>query len=101
MHYLLMYKTASDYLARRADFRAGHLAYAWDAVERGELLLGGAMGDPIDGAMLLFSADSPAIPSAFAKNDPYVINGLVESWVVKPWSTVVGRDATSPIRERR
>lgn len=97
MHYLLIYKTVGDYLQRRAEFRATHIALAWAAVERGELLLAGAMGDPIDGAMLLFSCDSPAIPSAFAENDPYVANGLVESWTVKPWMIVVGNKATNPI----
>ena len=35
MHYLLFYETAPDYLARRPQFRAAHLALAWQAHERG------------------------------------------------------------------
>ncbi|MDE3199646.1 MAG: YciI family protein [Acidobacteriota bacterium] len=98
MHYLLIYDLADDYLARRGEFRAEHLSMAWEASERGELLLGGAMGDPLDGAMLLFQSDSPAVAESFAQRDPYVLNGLVKAWRVRPWTTVVGSGAAQPIR---
>jgi uncharacterized protein YciI len=98
VHYLLIYDTAPDYLARRGDFRAAHLDLAWKAAERGELLLGGAVGDPVEGATLLFRCDSPDLPSAFARADPYVLNGLVTRWRVAPWTTVVGQDAETPVR---
>ena len=39
MHYLLFYDVAPDYLARRGEFRAAHLALAWAAADRGELVL--------------------------------------------------------------
>jgi uncharacterized protein len=98
VHYLLISDTAPDYLARRGDFRSAHLEHAWAAAERGELLLGGALGDPVEGAMLLFQCDSPEPPSAFARADPYVLNGLVTRWRVAPWATVVGPDASTPVR---
>jgi uncharacterized protein YciI len=97
VHYLLIYDTAPDYLVRRGDHRAAHLKLAWEAAERGELLLGGAVGDPVEGATLLFRCDSPELPSAFARADPYVLNGLVTRWRVTPWNTVVGRDAAAPV----
>ncbi len=97
MHYLLFYDVASDYLERRAAFRAAHLAYAWAAVERGELVLGGALADPADGAVLLFRCDSPAPVEAFAGGDPYVLNGVITRWRVRAWTTVVGEAATTPI----
>ncbi|CAG4887518.1 YciI-like protein [Paraburkholderia gardini] len=98
MHYLLMYDVSADYLARRGEHRDAHLGYAWAAVERGELLLAGALADPVDGAILLFEADSPAIPEAFAMSDPYVREGLVTHWRVRPWTTVVGEHASTPVR---
>ncbi|SNY44537.1 hypothetical protein SAMN06297280_0748 [Arsukibacterium tuosuense] len=97
-HYLLIYHTAADYLQRRAEFRPAHLALAWQSAERGELLLGGAVGEPADSALLLFRCDSADIPTAFAKADPYVVNGLVKSWQVKPWHTVVGEGAANPVK---
>ncbi len=97
-HWLLMYELASDYLERRTALRDEHLRLAWAAVDRGELELGGAVGDPVDLAILLFLGDSPAAAEAFAAADPYVREGLVRTWRVRPWTTVVGERAASPVR---
>ncbi|CAN5300560.1 hypothetical protein BH09PSE6_BH09PSE6_12780 [soil metagenome] len=97
MHYLLIYTTAPDYLERRAQFRDEHLVMAWNAARDEGLLLGGAVGDPPDGAMLLWNVESPDVIERFANADPYVINGLVTQWSIKPWKTVVGADAASPV----
>ena len=97
MHYLLIYEIAPDYMARRAEFRGAHLKLASQAAERGELILGGAVGDPVESSLLLFKCDSPGIPAAFAKTDPYVLNGIVVRWKVSPWNTVVGPDCSNPI----
>ncbi|MFL5576545.1 MAG: YciI-like protein [Gemmatimonadaceae bacterium] len=98
MHYLLFYDVVDDYADRRARFRDAHLEKAWTSHGRGELLLGGALVDPIDGAVLLFRGDSPRVAEEFAKADPYVVNGLVRSWRVRAWSTVAGELAATPIR---
>src|SRR5207248_682390 len=98
MHYLLIYDVAPDYLERRAQFRNEHLKLAWDANARGELVLGGALDEPVDGAVLLFQGDSPAAAEQFVASDPYVKNGLITRWRVRKWNTVVGKDAVSPVR---
>jgi len=98
MHYLLFYEVGNDYASKRSAFRAAHLKKAWEAHERGELLLGGALADPLDGALLLFRADSPRVAEAFAKSDPYVTNGLVKRWYVREWTTVVGDGAATPLK---
>ncbi|MCI3205518.1 MULTISPECIES: YciI-like protein [Pandoraea] len=98
MHYLLTYDLVDDYLERRGEYRDAHLALAWAATERGELLLAGALESPVDAAALLFEGESPAVAEAFAKADPYVVNGLVKSWRVRPWRTVVGKTASAPVR---
>ncbi len=97
MHYLLMYDLSADYLERRGEFRDEHLSLAWEAQARGELALGGALADPVDASLLLFRGDSPAVAEAFVDADPYVKHGLVTKWRVRPWLTVVGEDAASPI----
>ncbi len=98
MHYLLLYDVASDYLERRNQFRSEHLKLAWQAHARGELILGGALADPVDGAVLFFQGESPEVAARFAAADPYVLNGLVTRWTVRPWLTVVGDSAASPVR---
>jgi uncharacterized protein len=97
MHYLLMYDVASDYLTRRAEFRDEHLTLAWQSQRRGELVLGGALADPVDGAVLLFRGDSPEVAERFAAADPYVRHGLVARWRVRPWITVAGAEAATPV----
>jgi uncharacterized protein YciI len=94
MHYLLFY----EFVTRRAAFRSAHLLAAWKAQERGELILAGAYADPVDGAALLFRCDSKAVPERFVASDPYVIGGLVTRWHIREWTTVVGEDATTPVR---
>lgn len=98
MHYLLFYDVVPDYVTRRAPLREGHLAHAWAAVERGELILAGALADPIDGAVLLFRGSSPETAERFAAADPYVRHGVVTRWRVREWTTVIGDEAESPVR---
>ena len=98
MHYLLFYEAAPDYMERRGEFRDAHLGLAWEAHARGELVLGGALADPAGGAVLMFEGDSPAAAERFAASDPYVTNGLVTRWRVRPWATVVGGLAATPVR---
>jgi uncharacterized protein len=97
-HFLLLYTTADDYLERRGAFRSDHLRLAWEAQQRGDLILAGALTDPPDGAVLLFQGDSPAAAKAFAASDPYVLNGLVAKWEVREWTTVVGDLAAQPVK---
>ncbi len=97
-HYLLFYEVAEDYVQKRAAFRNEHLAKAWKASERGELLLGGALADPVDGAIILFKGESPKVAEDFARNDPYVTGGAVKRWYVREWTTVAGEGACTPLR---
>ena len=90
MHYLLFYDVVDDYVERRAPHRAAHITLARAAAARGELILGGGLANPVDGSVLLFKGDSPAVAEAFAKVDPYVTSGIVTKWRVREWTTVVG-----------
>ena len=88
--WLLFYDVVPDYLERRGEFRAEHLGLATAAHERGELVLAGALAEPADGAVLVFRGDDASAAEQFAAADPYVRNGLVSSWRVRPWTVVVG-----------
>ncbi len=97
-HFLLFYEAGDDYVARRAAFREAHLQKAWAAHARGDLVLGGALGDPADGAVLFFAGESSEVAERFARADPYVLNGVVRQWRVREWTTVVGDTAAAPLR---
>jgi uncharacterized protein len=96
-HYLLFYELVEDYLARRGEFRDAHLAAAWQASADGSLVMGGALADPTDQAVLLFKGESSAVAEQFAKADPYVQNGLVKRWYVREWTTVAGEQCATPV----
>lgn len=98
VHFLLFYTYVPDVLERRAQFRGAHLKHAWAAQQRGELVLAGALADPVDGGVLWFSASNKEVVERFAADDPYVKGGLVTEWKVREWTTVVGDAAIKPIR---
>jgi uncharacterized protein YciI len=97
-HFLLFYEFVPDYMERRAPFRSEHLTLAWQAHARGELVLAGAYTEPADGSAALFKAESAETVERFATGDPYVRAGLVKRWYVRKWTTVVGDDASNPVR---
>ena len=90
MHFILFYKTVEGYIEKRAPFRAEHLKLAQAARDNGSLVMAGALADPADGAVLVFKGDSPAVAEEFARNDPYVKNGLITEWHVRAWTVVIG-----------
>jgi uncharacterized protein len=97
-HYLVFFEFSDTYAARRAEFRQAHLEKAWAAVERGELILAGALTDPLDTGVMLFKGESPEVAEKLVKQDPYVNNGLIRSWRIREWATVVGEGAASILR---
>ncbi len=94
MHYLLFYEVGEQYVERRTQFRAQHLSLARQFYDQGDLVLAGALADPVDGALLVFRNREAA--EAFPASDPYVLNGLIKSWRVRAWNTVIGDGSVIP-----
>jgi uncharacterized protein YciI len=89
-HYLLEYRLVDDYVARRASLREAHLTLAQEAHRRGDLLLAGALAEPTDRAVLVWRTEDSSAIERFIDADPYVRNGLVTSWTIRPWTVVIG-----------
>ena len=89
-YFALFYDVVDDFEERRAPYRETHLRLAQEAHGRGEILLAGALGMPPDRALLIFRASDASIADAFARADPYVVNGLVTRWEIQPWAVVIG-----------
>jgi uncharacterized protein len=92
-YYLLEYALIDDYLARRPAFPEAHLALAREAHRCGDLILAGALAEPSDRAVLIWRTDDRYVVERFAVGDPYVRNGLVTSWTIRPWTVVIGEAA--------
>lgn len=92
MYYLLFYKTVDHYVEKRAPYRSEHLALAQKAYERGLIVMAGALADPADGAVFVFKADRQEDIENFVMSDPYVKNGLIVEWSIRPWTVVIGNE---------
>jgi uncharacterized protein len=96
MHFLLFYDVVDDYIQRRTPFREAHFAHAQKVFDAGQLVLAGALAEPTDGAVFVFRGPDAGPAESFARQDPYVLNGLVRTWRVRKWTTVIGDGATLP-----
>lgn len=89
-YHILQYSYVPDIVERRGPFRAGHLDGAHKQAEAGKLVMAGALAEPVDGAIFIFRNASKEEIEAFAKADPYVQNGLVPNWSIRPYMVVAG-----------
>jgi uncharacterized protein len=89
-YFALMYDVVDGFGEKRMAHRPAHLELINAAHARGELVLAGALGNPPDGALLVFRAEAADTAENFARADPYVTSGLVKSWRVRPWNVVIG-----------
>ena len=90
MYWLLTYDYVDDILTRRAPLREAHLGLARGLHDRGALLMAGATGDPVEGALLVFTTEDQGVVEEFVAQDPYVREGLVTAWRIRRWNVVVG-----------
>ena len=85
---VLLYEYVENAVEARAPHREAHLALIAGYVDDGRVKMGGALGDPPHGGLIVFAGDDPAVAEGFAAEDPYVREGVVTSWRVEPWTVV-------------
>jgi len=91
-YYALFYDVVDDFASKRLPFRKDHLRLAQEAHARGEVVFAGALAEPADRALLIFRVNDRSVVENFARNDPYVANGLVARWEARPWTVVIGNE---------
>jgi uncharacterized protein YciI len=91
-YFALCYDFVDDFMTRRTPHREEHLRLARESRARGELVLAGALTDAPAGALLVFHTPDATAVENFARNDPYVRNGVAKSWKARPWTVVVGNE---------
>ena len=97
-YFILFYDLIEDFLNARMPFRTEHLRQVQESHDRGALLMAGALADPADRAVLVFRVTDRAAVEEFARDDPYVTNGLVRRWEVRPWTQVIATQADADAR---
>lgn len=94
MYFLLFYELIDH--DKRTPYRKAHLEYCQKACERGDLILAGPLLEPEDWGVSLLRGTSEEEVEKFAKSDPFVKNGLVKSWRVRKWQTVISDGSIPP-----
>jgi uncharacterized protein len=83
MKYALFYDSADDVLVKAPSHAAAHRAHWKKFLDDGTLLMIGPFSNPKDGAMAVFTTREAA--ESFARDDPFVLNGVVVGWQVREW----------------
>jgi uncharacterized protein len=96
-YFAAIYEVVDDFTTRRSTLREEHLRRVSESYARGELILGGALEDPADRALLVFHVDDKAVAESFVRTDPYVVSGLVKKWELRPWNVVTGNEPSSSV----
>jgi uncharacterized protein YciI len=83
----MFYEVAPGGLEKARENFPGHRARIDEFHARGELLMVGTWANPAEGALAVFSNREAA--EAFAKGDPFVLNGVVGTWTLRDWNEVL------------
>src|SRR5260370_12735857 len=94
-YYALFYEVVDNFIDRRVPSRQERLRPANEARQRGQIVFAGALAEPSNRALIVFHVDDKTKVESFARNDPYVQNGLVKKWEVRPWNVVVGNEPSA------
>ena len=88
MKYVMTYRAVEDFMPLAQEHYAGHAARVEEFAGRGELLMVGTFDEPMDGAAMgVFTTREAA--EEFIAGDPFVRNGVVAEWSVRPWNEVL------------
>ena len=90
--YVLQYDYVDDAFEKRKPHREAHLALIGKQVEKGNVILAGAVDNPPTGGLLIFRNLSQNDIEQLAQQDPYVVNGVVKKYTIKPYMAVIGDD---------
>jgi uncharacterized protein YciI len=85
--HVLLYTSAEDVVSKAPAHLPAHRARLDEFHRRGVLLSVGTFGDPQQqGSMAIFTTREAA--EEFARDDPFVVGGVVRSWEVREWNEV-------------
>jgi uncharacterized protein YciI len=88
--YLLKYDYVENGAEKRKLYREAHSAHLQKQVNNGNIILAGIVDYLPTGAVLVFRNLTPNDIEQYAKQDPFVINGIVTKYTIKPYLAVTG-----------
>jgi uncharacterized protein YciI len=92
MKHVMRYTAVEDFLPLAAADGPAHVQRLHEFHDRGVLLMAGPMQGPMNGdALAVFTTREAA--EEFVAGDPFVLNGVVASWEIRPWDEVLAPGA--------
>ena len=86
--YVLFYESADDVRSKAPLFFRAHVARWKEFQNEGTLLMIGTFANAQEeGSMAIFTTRDAA--EAFAKSDPFVLNGVVRRWSIREWNEAI------------
>ncbi len=86
--YVLLYESADDVRSKAPLHFPAHVARWKTFQDQGTLLMIGTFGNPQEeGSMAIFTTREAA--EAFARSDPFVLNGVVRRWFIREWNEAI------------
>jgi uncharacterized protein YciI len=86
--YVLNYHAVDDFLPLARQYGAAHVSRLRQFHAAGTLLMVGTLREPMNGdALGLFTTRKAA--EDFVSGDPFVLNGVVARWTVRPWDDIL------------
>ncbi len=89
MKYVLLYESVADAATREPAHLQAHQARVKEFHSRGSLVMTGSFTNAEDGSMGLFTTREAA--EEFIREDPFVVNGTIQSWHITEWDEVLAR----------
>jgi uncharacterized protein YciI len=87
MKYVMFYESADDVASKAPPHFPAHVERLHDFHARGTLLMVGTFANPQEeGSMAIFTTREAA--EEFIKDDPFVLNGVVRSWIIREWNEI-------------
>ena len=87
--YALKYAYVANMLDKRVPVRPAHLQFTKSFIDEKVLIAGGALLPEMEEGLLLFKGTRAQVED-FAKNDPYVTEGLITKYTIHEWAIAVG-----------
>lgn len=86
--HVLLYESGPGRPGKALLHFAAHRARWQEFLDQGTLLQIGTCSD-LEGSMAVFATREAA--DEFARTDPFVLNGVVRSWLIREWNEAIGK----------
>jgi uncharacterized protein len=85
------FSSLADARGSHGQAMAAHLARSKELHEHGVLVMAGAFLEPADGPVQTMGVlTSREAAEDYARNDPFVVAGLVEEYTIRQWANMFG-----------